>query len=320
MSNADTLVRKQDLNYAAQKQKEIFALKTEVTGDYIVSGSQTSTSTSDGGSNVFTFTKKSGGTHTFTVKNGSKGSTGAQGPKGDTGATGAQGPKGDTGARGEAGANGTSAAWFSGTAVTGTSTTAVTVTVSGSKAGDMYLNTSTYNVYKASAANSWIYVCNIKGATGATGAKGATGAQGPKGDAGAAGAAGVRGSQMHWGTGITGTSTTATVFSSSGVSSALVNDLYLNTNTWNIYQCTVSGAASTAKWVYKGNIKGASGATASTGTPTTAGLTRLYTGTGTNTNGTMTQKAITDELRKCLKTENIDWITEAEIDAMYASV
>ena len=49
MSNADTLVRKQDLNYAAQKQKEIFALKTEVTGDYIVSGSQTSTSTSDGG-------------------------------------------------------------------------------------------------------------------------------------------------------------------------------------------------------------------------------------------------------------------------------
>ena len=230
MSNADTLVRKQDLNYAAQKQKEIFALKTEVTGDYIVSGSQTSTSTSDGGSNVFTFTKKSGGTHTFTVKNGSKGSTGAQGPKGDTGA------------RGEAGANGTSAAWFSGTAVTGTSTTAVTVTVSGSKAGDMYLNTSTYNVYKASAANSWIYVCNIKGATGATGAKGDTGAQGPKGDTGATGAkgatgaSGTRGSQMHWGTGVTGTSTTATVFSGSGVASALVNDLYLNTSTWNIYQ------------------------------------------------------------------------------------
>ncbi|NBI86805.1 collagen-like protein [Lachnospiraceae bacterium] len=188
------------------------------------------------------------------------------------------------------------------------------------------MNTSTYNVYKAVTANSWVYVCNIKGATGATGAKGDTGAQGPKGDTGATGAkgatgaSGTRGSQMHWGTGITGTSTTATVFSSSGVSSALVNDLYLNTSTWNIYQCTVSGAASTAKWVYKGNIKGASGATASTGTPTTAGLTRLYTGTGTNTNGTMTQKAITDELGKCLKTDSIEWITEAEIDAMYASV
>ena len=323
MSDANTLVRKQDLNYAAQKQKEMFALKTEVPDDYIISGEQTTTSSADGGSNIYTFTKKGGGKSTLTVKNGSRGATGEQGPKGDTGATGAQGPKGNTGA---AGANGTSAAWFSGTAVTGTSTTAVTVTVSGSKAGDMYLNTSTYNVYKASAANSWIYVCNIKGATGATGAKGDTGAQGPKGDTGATGAkgatgaSGTRGSQMHWGTGVTGTSTTATVFSGSGVASALVNDLYLNTSTWNIYQCTVSGAASTAKWVYKGNIKGASGATASTGTPTTAGLTRLYTGTGTNTNGTMTQKAITDELEKCLKTENIDWITEAEIDAMYASV
>ena len=236
MSSADTLVRKQDLNYAAQKQKEMFAKKTDVPGDYIVSGSQTTTSTEDGGSNVYTFTKKGGGTSTFTVKNGSKGATGAQGPKGDTGATGAQGPKGDTGA---------------------------------------------------------------KGATGATGA---------------------RGSQMHWGTAITGTSNTATVFSSSGITSALVNDLYLNTNTWNVYQCTVAGAASTAKWVYKGNIKGASGSTASIGTASIAGLTKLYTSTGTSTDGTMTRKAITDEFAKCLKTDGIDWITEAEIDAMYASV
>ena len=45
----------------------------------------------------------------------------------------------------------------------------------------MYLNTSTANVYRASAANSWIYVCNIKGATGAQGAKGATGANGSNG-------------------------------------------------------------------------------------------------------------------------------------------
>ena len=141
--------------------------------------------------------------------------------------------------------------------------------------------------------------CNIKGLTGLTGA---------------------RGSQIYWGTAVTGTSTTATVFSSSGVSSALVNDLYLNTSTWNIYQCTVAGAASTAKWVYKGNIKGASGSTASIGTASIAGLTKLYTSTGTSTDGTMTRKAITDEFAKCLKTDGIDWITEAEIDAMYASV
>lgn len=296
MSDANTLVRKQDLNYAAQKQKEMFAYKEDVPDDYIVSGEQTTTSNADGGTNVYTFEKKGGGKSTFTAKNGSKGSPGA---------------------------NGTSAAWHTGTAVTGTSTAAVTATVSGSKTGDMYLNTSTSNVYKASAANSWVYVCNIKGLTGLTGAKGDTGATGPKGDTGAkgaTGATGTRGSQIYWGTAVTGTSTTATVFSSSGVSSALVNDLYLNTSTWNIYQCTVAGAASTAKWVYKGNIKGASGSTASIGTASIAGLTKLYTSTGTSTDGTMTRKAITDEFAKCLKTDGIDWITEAEIDAMYASV
>ena len=91
------------------------------------------------------------------------------------------------------------AAWFTGTAVTGTSSSAVSVAVSGSKAGDMYLNTSTCNVYKASAANSWVYVCNIKGAIGATGPQGpkgdtgATGAQGPKGATGAQGATGPQG-------------------------------------------------------------------------------------------------------------------------------
>ena len=42
----------------------------------IISGSQTTTSSADGGSNVYTFTDSEGTTSTFTVKNGSKGSTG----------------------------------------------------------------------------------------------------------------------------------------------------------------------------------------------------------------------------------------------------
>lgn len=46
----------------------------------IISGSQTTTSSADGGSNVYTFTDSEGTTSTFTVKNGSKGS------KGDAGA------------------------------------------------------------------------------------------------------------------------------------------------------------------------------------------------------------------------------------------
>ena len=135
----------------------------------------------------------------FTIPRGATGATGPQGPagaKGATGDTGPQGPagaKGATGERGPAGANGTSAAWHSGTLVTGTSTSAVTVAVSGSKAGDMYLNTSTSNVYKATAANSWVYVCNIKGATGATGATGSAGPQGVQGPAGPAGEKGATG-------------------------------------------------------------------------------------------------------------------------------
>ena len=48
----------------------------------IKSGKQTTTSTADGGSNVYTFTDTKGATSTFTVKNGSKGSQGPQGPAG----------------------------------------------------------------------------------------------------------------------------------------------------------------------------------------------------------------------------------------------
>ena len=68
--------------------------------------------------------------------------------------------------------------------------------------------------------------------------------------------AGQRGSQWYSGTGITGTSTEAAIFTGSGVSAALVGDWYINTSTDYIYQCTVAGAASVAKWVYKGKIKG----------------------------------------------------------------
>lgn len=90
----------------------------------------------------------------------------------------------------------------------------------------------------------------LKGADGATGAKGETG---------------QRGSRWNSGTAITGTSSTATVFAGSGITDALVNDMYLNTETGNVYRCTTAGAASTAKWVYAGNIKGAKGETGAAG-------------------------------------------------------
>lgn len=91
------------------------------------------------------------------------------------------------------------------------------------------------------------------------GPKGDKGETGPQGKQGNAGATGQRGSRWTEGTAITGTSTTAAVFSGTGIADALVNDMYLNTSTSNVYRCTVGGAASVAKWVFVGCIKGAKG-------------------------------------------------------------
>lgn len=82
---------------------------------------------------------------------------------------------------------------------------------------------------------------------------------------GSTGATGTTGSQWYAGTGITGTSTTATAFADSGVVNARVNDMYLNTSTGNTYKCTVAGNATNAKWVYAGNIKGVQGDKGNTG-------------------------------------------------------
>ena len=89
--------------------------------------------------------------------------------------------------------------------------------------------------------------------------RGPQGPEGPKGTAGETGATGQRGSKWFDGTGVVGTSTTATVFSESGITEALVDDQYLNTETGNTYRCTVGGDASVAKWVYTGNLKGPRG-------------------------------------------------------------
>ena len=96
------------------------------------------------------------------------------------------------------------------------------------------------------------------------------------------GGTGAAGSMWYSGTGITGTSTTATIFSGSGVSNARVNDQYLNTSTGNTYKCTVAGAASAAKWVYTGNIKGGTGATGATGNGLKS-VTITYAASSSNT-------------------------------------
>ena len=147
--------------------------------------------------------------------------------------------------KGQTGAAGSSAQWYSGTKITGTSTTATAFSGSGitnAQVGDMYLNTDTMNTYRctvggAASAAKWVYVGNIKGQTGDVGP----------------------GAIWYTGTAITGTSTTPTAFSNSGITAAKVGDMYLNTSTYNTYRCTVGGAASAAKWVYVSNIKGGKG-------------------------------------------------------------
>ena len=157
--------------------------------------------------------------------------------------------KGTKGDKGNNGDNGTSALWFTGQEVTGTSTN-LSIKVTGQKTGDMYLNTSTSNVYIATSDNTWKYVSNIKGATGQQGNPGTQG---------------TRGSRWDTGTAISGGSAvTNKIFSSSGITDALVGDLYLNVNESIVYLCTTGGVASAAKWSYKCSIKGSSGTNATT--------------------------------------------------------
>lgn len=115
---------------------------------------------------------------------------GEKGDKGDTGATGA---KGDTGKRGSI--------WTVGTALSGEASNKIFES-SGldSLLGDLYLNSTTYEVYKCTkdgnAANAtWSKVGVVKGAKGDTGQQGAKGDKGEQGVAGATGAKGDKGEQ-----------------------------------------------------------------------------------------------------------------------------
>ena len=162
----------------------------------------------------------------------------------------------------------------------------VTFTSNNGETVGTYIGTCVdYNSNDPTTVSSYKWA-KIKGETGAKGDTGATGAQGPRGETGATGpqgpqgetgaqgpkgstgATGTRGSRWNVGTKITGTSSTATVFSGSGITDALVNDQYLNSSTGNTYRCTVSGDAATAKWVYTGNIKGVPGSQGAAGPAT----------------------------------------------------
>lgn len=237
-ANGDIDVAKSDL--------VALAVKKDIPADYLVGGEQTTTSTADGGANVFTFTKADGKTATFTVKNGSKGSTGATGatgpagptgPKGETGAAGAPGAKGDKGdigpqgPKGATGATGAAAGFGTPTATidNATGTPSVTVTASGEDTAKVFAF-----AFK-----------NLKGAKGDQGPAGEKGATGETGPAGAAGAKGATGDAAGFGT------PTASVDANVGTPSVTV---------------TASGpdTAKVFAFAFK-NLKGATGATGPAG-------------------------------------------------------
>lgn len=168
-----------------------------------------------------------------------------KGEKGDTGSPGQNGKDGADGAPGTAAGFGTPTANID----ANVGTPSVEISASGP---------DTAKVFQFTFKN----LKGAKGETGETGAKGETG---------------TRGSRWNHGTAITGTNSTGTVFSGSGITDALINDYYLNTQTGNTYRCTVAGNASTAKWAYSGCIKGPEGDAATVSSITIDEIDELFT-------------------------------------------
>lgn len=73
----------------------------------------------------------------------------------------------------------------------------------------------------------------------------------------------MNGSKWYSGTDMTATSGSNNSYT--GCPLVKVGDMYLNTSNGNVYECTTAGSGTTAKWTYKGSIKGATGAQGATG-------------------------------------------------------
>lgn len=255
-------------------------------GTVLTSGKQTTTSTADGGSNVYTFSDNS----TITIKNGSKGSTGATGVRGSI--------------------------INYGTAITGTSTTATIFSGSGltsSLVGDMYMNTSTSYLYRCTVAGNastakWVYVGSMKGATGAKGDKGDPGVNATTTAVATISANGLMSKDMVTKlNSITSGATAVTDSTVSGWGYKKTDTTYdmsiaYHGNPYSLMLSENGTTKTTINFVPGNNVTmslsgtnltiNAKDTTYSTGTTSTSGLTKLYTSTGTNTDGTLTQSAI----------------------------
>lgn len=83
------------------------------------------------------------------------------------------------------------------------------------------------------------------------------GLKGETGDSGQDGQDGARGSLWYTGTALVHTEGSAAT--ETGIDGALAGDMYLNTESSNVYRCTTGGDSGEAVWEFRMNIKGANG-------------------------------------------------------------
>ncbi len=170
-------------------------------------------------------------------KDGAQGPQGEQGVKGDRGP---QGPVGPEGPKGDPGKDGVGNSWRFG------ATTPEDADIDSPIVGDLYLNTSNYNLYEyvsEDGVNKWKQIGNIKGPNGSDGAQGSQGVKGENG--------------TTW---FVGSSTP-------GEEQGVVGDFYLNATTGDVYK--KEGASNWGEPV--GNIKGVAGSNGEDGKPGTQG-------------------------------------------------
>ncbi len=169
---------------------------------------------------------------------GSQGPQGTQGPQGAKGDTGTQGPQGVIGPAGPQGATGQDGA---GIEIAGSVATYANLPtgLTAANSGDGYLVNSDGKLYIWSGTafppnGSGVAFQGPAGPAGGQGPQGVQGTQGVKGDTGDAGAAGAtgptgptgtRGSQWYTGSG-----------TPSGISEALIGDMYLDILTGDVYK------------------------------------------------------------------------------------
>lgn len=154
---------------------------------------------------------------------------------------------------------------------TGTAVTGPTSSSTGFFDDSLYLNTSTYELWKCVGTDSWSSQGVLKGADGVGIASidllstvglvdtyEITYTDGSTPDTFTV-TNGKPGNSWYYGANISGMAVLPTVYPSSGIADAKANDGYLNTSEGAVYHCVTGGDAATATWSYDFTMVGGGG-------------------------------------------------------------